>query len=257
LCTGTIERALGRQDGVAKLAVSLTHEQARVDYAPARVRPETLVATLREIGYTIWDPRKNRPYEEEEAALVKEGRRLYGAIGASLAAIALIVNVANPAACAIPVVVGAFLLGAGYLVLRGQGRGLAFGGSAALGVVGGAGLAANATGAATGAIPYAVGVLAVAVVFGLATHIASMAVQSLRRGLLNQDVMLEAGAFAGLAGGVVGLVARYHGFPTAFFAVAVLVVNYHIFSEWLSLLVKTRSSQGSRPCWTFSLTPPG
>ena len=28
LCTGTIEQALGRQDGVAQVAVSLTHEQA-------------------------------------------------------------------------------------------------------------------------------------------------------------------------------------------------------------------------------------
>ncbi len=244
LCTGTIERALGRQDGVDKVAVSLTHEQALVDYDPDRVRPETLVATLRDIGYTIWDPRKTRPFEEEEAALVKEGRRLYGAIGASLVAIALIVNLAHPLAYAIPVVVGAFLLGAGYLVLRGQGRGLALGGIAALAAVGGVALAANATGAVTGAIPYLVGAMALSVVFGLAAHIASMAAQSLRRGILNQHVMLEAGAFAGLAGGVVGLAARYHGFPTAaFFAVAVLVVNYHIFSEWLSLLVKTRSSQ--------------
>ncbi len=244
LCTGTIERALGRQDGVAQVAVSLTHEQALVDYDPARVRPETLVATLRDIGYTIWDPRKTRPYEEEEAALVKEGRRLTGAIGASLVAIALIVNLANPLAYAIPVVVGAFLLGAGYLVLRGQGRGLALGGTAALAALGGAALTANATGAATGAIPFVVGAMALSVVFGLAAHIASMAAQSLRRGILNQHVMLEAGAFAGLAGGAVGLVARYRGFPTAaFFAVAVLVVNYHVFSEWLSLLVKTRSSQ--------------
>ncbi len=244
LCTGTIERALGRQDGVDKVAVSLTHEQALVDYDPARVRPETLIATLRDIGYTIWDPRKTRPFEEEEAALVKEGRRLTGAIGASLVAIALIVNLANPLAYAIPVVVGAFLLGAGYLVLRGQVRGLALGGTAALAAIGGVALAANATGAATGAIPFVMGAMALSVVFGLAAHILSMAAQSLRRGILNQHVMLEAGAFAGLAGGVVGLVARYREFPTAaFFAVAVLVVNYHVFSEWLSLLVKTRSSQ--------------
>src|SRR5207247_2310982 len=33
-------------------------------------------------------------------------------------------------------------------------------------------------------------------------------------------------------------------YPTAeFFAVAVMVGTYHIFSEWLSLIVKTRSSQ--------------
>jgi len=244
LCTGTIERALGRQDGVDSVAVSLTHEQALVDYDPARVRPDALVAVLKDIGYTIWDPRKTRPFEEEEVALVKEGRRLYRAIGASLAAVALIVNLSNPAAYAIPVVVGAFLLAAAYLVLRGQGKALAVGGTAVVAAIGGTALALNATGVAAGAIPYVVGGLAVAVVFGLAGHILSMAVQSLRRAILNQHVMLEAGAFAGLAGGVVGLVARYHGFPTAaFFAVAVLVVNYHIFSEWLSLLVKTRSSQ--------------
>ncbi len=244
LCTGTIERALGKRDGVDKVAVSLTHEQALVDYDPSRVRPEELVGTLKDIGYTIWDPRKTRPYEEEEAALVKEGRRLSVAIGASLAAIALIVNLANPAAYAIPVLVGAFLLTAAYLVLRGQGQGVAIGGTLAAAAVGGAALAANATGAARGATPYVVGVLAVAVVFGLANHILSMAAQSLRRGILNQHVMLEAGAFAGLAGGIVGLAASYHGFPTAaFFAVSVLVVNYHVFSEWLSLLVKTRSSQ--------------
>ena len=244
LCTGTIERALGRQDGVDNVAVSLTHEQALVDYDPARVRPEALVAVLKDIGYTIWDPRKTRPFEEEEAALVKEGRRLFGAIGASLAAVALIVNLSNPAAYAIPVVVGAFLLAAAYLVLRGQGKALAAGGTAVVAAIGGAAMAINATGVAAGVIPYVVGGLAVAVVFGLAAHILLMAVQSLRRGILNQHVMLEAGAFAGLAGGVVGLVARYHRFPTAaFFAVAVLVVNYHIFSEWLSLLVKTRSSQ--------------
>jgi len=34
------------------------------------------------------------------------------------------------------------------------------------------------------------------------------------------------------------------GYPTeAFFAVTVMVLRYHIFSEWLSLIVKTRSSQ--------------
>src|ERR687892_1813848 len=71
-----------------------------------------------------------------------------------------------------------------------------------------------------------------------------MAFQSIRRGILNQHVLLEFGAFAGLFGGVLGLVLDRPDYPTApFFAVAVLIVNYHLFSEWLSLLVKTRSSQ--------------
>src|SRR5699024_6821835 len=58
---------------------------------------------------------------------------------------------------------------------------------------------------------------------------------------------LEIGAFAGIVGGIIGLTGAFPDYPTApFFAVTVLVVNYHIFSEWLSLLVKTRSSQAVR-----------
>lgn len=110
LCTGTIERALGRRPGVERVAVSLTHEQALVDYDPARVRPEDLLDTLRDIGYHIWDPRKVRPYELEEAELVRESRRLVAAIGFSLLTISLIAELANPAMLAIPVVVGMTLL---------------------------------------------------------------------------------------------------------------------------------------------------
>ena len=63
LCTGTIEKALGRLAGVDKVAVSLTHEQALVEYDPKVVHPEELLGTLRDIGYTIHDPRKLRPFE--------------------------------------------------------------------------------------------------------------------------------------------------------------------------------------------------
>ena len=57
-------------------------------------------------------------------------------------------------------------------------------------------------------------------------------------------MLLEVGAFAGIAGGIIGLTGVLPDYPTApFFAVSVLVANYHILSEWLSLLVKTRSSQ--------------
>ncbi len=194
LCTGTIEKALGRRPGVYAVAVSLTHEQALVEYDPARVRPEELLETLRDIGYTVWDPRKARPFEEEEADLVREGKRLLAITGLSLVTIAL-------------------------MVLNGHGI-------------------------ARAAVPWVLGAFAFIVVFGVARRILGMAFQSLRRGILNQHVMLEAGAFAGLVGGLIGLGLRPPHYPTApFFAVSVLVVNYHIFSEWLSLLVKTRSSQ--------------
>ena len=194
LCTGTLEKALGRREGVDKVAVSLTHEQVLVEFESARVRPEDLAVTLRELGYKLWDPRKTRPFEEEERDLVREGRRLLVAMGLSFIAILL-------------------------MLLAGQGI-------------------------TTPALTWILGTFAVVVVFGIAGHFLRMAVQSLRRGILNQHVLLEAAAFAGLIGGVIGLAAHPHGYPTgAFFAVSVLVANYHVFSEWLSLLVRTRSSQ--------------
>src|SRR5207247_5755036 len=80
LCTGTIEKALGRMPGVDKVAVSLTHEQALVEYNPHVAEPEVLLETLRDIGYTISDPRKLRAFEDEERDLVREGRRFVGAV---------------------------------------------------------------------------------------------------------------------------------------------------------------------------------
>lgn len=194
LCTGTIEKALGRRPGVSKVAVSLTHEQALIEYDPRVASAEDLMGTLRDIGYTIWDPRKVRSFDEEERDLVRERSRLLAASAISAATIGLML--------------------------------------------------ANLWVTLGGWLPWLLGAFALVVVFGLAWHILVMAAQSLRRGILNQHVMLEVGAFAGLAGGVIGLVARPAGYPTGgFFAVSVLVANYHIFSEWLSLVVRTRSSQ--------------
>jgi heavy metal translocating P-type ATPase len=224
--------------------VSLTHEQALVEYNPSVVRSDDLLSTLRDMGYEIYDPRKLRPFEEEEAALVREGKRLLTAIGFSLLTIALILQVTGIWSVLVPLVIGVSLLVTAFLILRGQGIRTAIASVTGLGLLIVAVLVTNALGIATSAVPWVVGAFAVIVVFGVAQHILVMAWQSLRRGILNQHVMLEAGAFAGLIGGLIGLVARPAGYPTApFFAVSVLVVNYHIFSEWLSLLVKTRSSQ--------------
>lgn len=195
LCTGTIEKALRQHPGVDKVAVSLTHEQALIEYDPSRARPEDLLRTLKDIGYTIWDPRKTRSFEEEDAELVKERKRLIAASRLSVVTIALML-----------------------IELFGH------------------------TGWTW--LPWLLGAFAAVTVFGLAWHILVMAFQSLRRGILNQHVMVEATSFAGLAGGFYGLTVAPEGFPTGgFFAVAVLAENYHIFSEWLSLIVRTRSSQ--------------
>jgi heavy metal translocating P-type ATPase len=244
LCTGTIEKALGRQPGVDKVAVSLTHEQALVEFDPAAIRPEQLLQTLRDIGYTIHDPNKLRPFEEEERELVREGRRFLVATAFSLMAIALIANPTGPWSIALPAVatlsLGAFV----FLVLRAQGFWPAVGGTVAMAVLAGGLFALKQEGMLASATPWLVGLLAVALVFGVARHILVMAVQALRRGILNQHVLLEIGAFAGLAGGFIGLALEPPGYPTApFFAVALMVATYHLFSEWLSLIVKTRSSQ--------------
>src|SRR3546814_15852741 len=60
LCTGTIEKVLGRQPGVEKVAVSLTHEQAPVEYDPPVARPDSLLKILRDIGYPYPTPNRKR-----------------------------------------------------------------------------------------------------------------------------------------------------------------------------------------------------
>jgi Cu+-exporting ATPase len=244
LCTGTIEKALGRLPGVDKVAVSLTHEQALVEYDPAVARPEQLLQTLRDIGYTISDPRKLRAFEDEERDLVREGRRFVAAVALSVAAIPIIADPAVGWIGFLPALVclslGVFV----FLVLRSSGLWAAIGGAGGLAVMALTLLYLNLQGYLTDAAPWLVGALALMLVFGVGRHILYMAVQALRRGILNQHVLLEIGVFAGMAGGIIGLILNRPGYPTApFFAVAVMVGTYHIFSEWLSLIVKTRSSQ--------------
>jgi len=247
LCTGTIEKALGRHPGVDKVAVSLTHEQALVEYDPARVAPSELLATLRDMGYVISDPRKLEPFEEQERLLVHEGRRFLLATVFSLGSLTLISRPGDVWYAMLEAFVALCLLGFVFLVLRSVGLGRAVAGTAGAFALVLALFWLKATGRLAGLDAWLAAALAVAVVFVLARHILAMAWQSVRRGIVNQHVLLEAAAFAGLAGGGYGLVAGGPDFPTApFFCVAIMVCNYHIFSEWLSLIVKTRSSQAVR-----------
>jgi heavy metal translocating P-type ATPase len=244
LCTGTIEKALGRLPGVDKVSVSLTHEQALIEYDPVLARPEQLLQTLRDIGYTISDPRKLRAFEEEERDLMREARRFVVAVTLSVASIPIIADPAVGWLGFLPALVclslGVFV----FLVLRSSGLWTAVGAFTSLTLMALTLLTLNLQGYLTEAAPWLTGALALALVFGVGRHILYMAFQAVRRGILNQHVLLEIGAFAGIAGGVIGLILNRPGYPTApFFAVAVMVGTYHIFSEWLSLIVKTRSSQ--------------
>lgn len=87
--------------------------------------------------------------------------------------------------------------------------------------------------------------LALATIFGPGRYIFTMAIHSLCRWILNQHVLLEFGAFAGLFGGFAGFFLE--NFPiTDFFHVAVSLTTYYILSGYLSLRVRTRASQAVR-----------
>jgi heavy metal translocating P-type ATPase len=131
-----------------------------------------------------------------------------------------------------------------FVVLRSYGVLQAVVGSSALAAFGAGTYALQLRGAFGAATPWLAGGLALVLIFGVGRHIVHMAAMALQRRILNQHVLVEFGAFAGLAGGALGLAFHPPDYPTvAFFSVAVMVLTYHIFSEWLSLIVKTRSSQ--------------
>ena len=244
LCTGTIESALGKKSGVRRVAVSLTHEQALVEFDSRENTAEALMGTLQQIGYTLSDPRKVEPFERQEQALAIERNRFVVALAMSLAAVGLIVDFTSAWTFGLSALVYVSLVLFGFAVLRGQGRSAALTGTALLAAGGLAFLALRTAGVLGGYEPLAVGALALGMVFGVARQMLNMAFQALRRGILNQHVLVEIGAFAGLTGGAIGLIVSPEGYPTAaFFAVSVMVLTYHLFSEWLSLIVKTRSSQ--------------
>ena len=96
--------------------------------------------------------------------------------------------------------------------------------------------------------------LALATVFGPGRHVLMMAYQSAKRGILNQHVLLEFAAFAGLAGGLIGWVgglyleiAGLEQFPIPyFFGVTTFVTTYHILSGYVAKLVRARASEAVR-----------
>ena len=76
-CVGTIQKALGRMDGVQDVHVSLAHEETLVEYDTAKVKPDALKDTLVAVGYTVRDPDKVRSFEEAEEEMRRERDRLF------------------------------------------------------------------------------------------------------------------------------------------------------------------------------------
>ncbi len=84
--------------------------------------------------------------------------------------------------------------------------------------------------------------LALLMIFGIGWSILKMALVSLRRGILNQHVLMEFGAFGGLIGGMIGFF--IDEWPMAdFMGAAIFITSYHILSGYVSMKVRNRSSR--------------
>jgi Cu+-exporting ATPase len=205
-CVSTIAKAVGRLDGVEQVSVSLAHEEGLVTYRPERISAAQIVDTLRQVGYSVRDPRKVAGYEAEEAELAGERNRFRAGLVTTVVTLALM----------------SFKWAGHPLTVTTAGHTWLIG-------------------------PWVILGLAIAMMFIVARPILVMAWQSLRRGILNQHVLLEAGAWGGLAGGILGLLAAPRMFPAGdFLSVSVFITTYHLLSGWASALVRTTSSRAVR-----------
>jgi Cu+-exporting ATPase len=205
-CVSTIEKAVGRLDGVEGVSVSLAHEEGLITYRPEEIGPQQIVDTLRSVGYSVRDPRKAESYEAAEAEVAAERNRFLAGLATTLVTLVL-------------------------MSFKWAGHPLTAGSGAGRWQIG----------------PWLILGMAVAMMFVVAGPILTMAWQSARRGIFNQHVLLEAGAFGGLAGGLLGLFAAPRLFPPGdFLSVAVFITTYHLLSGWASALVRNTSARAVR-----------
>ena len=88
-CAESIEKAYDRTNGIKAVDVSLAHEEVLVRYDDEQVEKVELKDTLRDLGYAIRDPDKQRRFEQQQAELTDGKRRLVLAGGASVLTAAL------------------------------------------------------------------------------------------------------------------------------------------------------------------------
>ncbi|MGH3665468.1 MAG: heavy metal translocating P-type ATPase, partial [Egibacteraceae bacterium] len=206
-CTSTIEKAYRRVPGVDHVAVSLSHQEGLITYDPEQVTETQLKDRLRDIGYSVRDADKLARLAEEEAEL-RHARNAF-AVGAAFSAVIV----------------------------------------ALMGVM-------VATTVLWPLLPFVVAAIAFTTVSVVGWHIVVQAWISLRNGILNQHVLLEFGALGGLVGGIGALLSPetftlYEIFGpmtgvAEFFGAATLVTTYHLLSGYVSLRLRTRTSQAVR-----------
>jgi Cu+-exporting ATPase len=191
-CVSTIQKAAGRLDGVAEASVNLAHEEALVRFDHERVSPQAIADAIRDVGYTVRDPRKVAGFEEREAELRRELDllRVSGLVTA---------------------------IGFGLMV-------------------------AMWVGAREPIFPWMVLTLALIQVFVVGRHILAMAWPSVKRGILNQHVLLEFGALGGLLGGILGFATKTFSVPD-FLGASLFITTYHLLSGYTSGYLRTRTSK--------------
>ncbi|MFV2016711.1 MAG: heavy metal translocating P-type ATPase, partial [Candidatus Heimdallarchaeota archaeon] len=91
-------------------------------------------------------------------------------------------------------------------------------------------------------LPFVMLGLTLIMIFIIGRSILKMAFASFRRGIYNQHVLMEFGAFGGLFGGIIGFFIQ--PWPMAdFMGAAIFITAYHILSGYVSLVVRQQSSQ--------------
>jgi len=202
-CAETINKAYRRIDGVDDVNVSLAHEELLVEYEEDVLSEAEVKDIVRDLGYTIRDPDKQKRFEEQQDELEEGKRHLWISGIAAITSLGLMtVMVARN----------------GWNIFAETNQRWMW---------------------------YTTLALALVTMFWPGRYIKEKAWQSLKRGIFNQHVLLEAGAFAGLAGGFLGwFVFTGEGFPVVhFFVVSTFITTYHILSEYTSLIVRTRASR--------------
>ena len=200
-CAETMNKAYGRTEGVEDVDVSLAHEELLVQYDDEVISDVEIKDIVRDLGYTIRDPDKEKRFEQQQEELEEGKRNLLISGVASIISLALM---------------GVMVAQNGWNIFAETEMQWMWYGSLAL---------------------------ALTTMFWPGRYIKEKAYNSLKRGIFNQHVLLEAGAFAGLAGGFLGLFV-YPSFPVVhFFTVSTFITTYHILSEYTSLIVRTRASR--------------